>query len=234
MTNFLFDVDGTLTDARKKINNNFRRLFGDWVSFQRRRMNKVFLVTGSDKPKTVEQIGTSLYRHMDGCYQSCGNQFFIRNSLIKQSDWKMSNELREDILTLVKESMWYGKADKNIEERVGMANLSTVGRMASNTLRHEYYEWDKRNGERLSIVDKLSGKYTDLDFAIGGEISVDFYPAGKDKSQIIEDMSGKTVFFGDRCEEGGNDHTLAVRCDKYHNVLNWQETMDILRDKYCG
>ncbi len=93
MKHFLFDVDGTLTPARSKIDKKFKKFFADWTTFQKEEGNEVFLVTGSDKEKTVEQIGIDLYRHMNGVYQNSGNQLFVRNSLIKQSNWQISAHL---------------------------------------------------------------------------------------------------------------------------------------------
>ena len=36
------------------------------------------------------------------------------------------------------------------------------------------------------------------------------------------------MFFGDRCEEGGNDYEIATMSDSYHNVKDWKETFSIL------
>jgi len=47
MNHFLFDVDGTLTPSRKKINSQFAIWF---LYFAQN--NPVSLVTGSDNPKT--------------------------------------------------------------------------------------------------------------------------------------------------------------------------------------
>ena len=52
---FLFDVDGTLTDARKPIDKEFESFLQEFIKH-----NKCFIVTGSDRPKTVEQIGLEL------------------------------------------------------------------------------------------------------------------------------------------------------------------------------
>ena len=84
-----------------------------------------------------------------------------------------------------------------------MINFSTVGRSANAVQRKEYFEWDKGKGERLDIVDQLSSKYNDVSFSIGGEISIDIYPKGRDKSQVLSDLVGKAIFFGDRCNLGG-------------------------------
>ena len=63
---------------------------------------------------------------------------------------------------------------------------------------------------------------------LGGEISIDIYAKGKNKSQVLECMSGTTVFFGDRCCEGGNDYEIATKCDRYFNVGGWEDTYRIL------
>ena len=228
ITNYLFDVDGTLTPPRESINPEFKKLFAHWVGVQRSNGHKVFFVTGSDRDKTVEQVGLPLWRFVDGSYQCSGNQLYSRGKLIKQSNWMMSAELHYDIIELLEKSRWYGKADKNIEERVGMVNISTVGRSATNLLRKEYFEWDNRNHERVKIKDELSAKYEDLEFSIGGEISIDIYPKGRDKSQVLSDMQGDCMFFGDRCDIGGNDYKIAVMCKHYFNVSGWEETHEIL------
>ena len=55
MTHFLFDVDGTLTNPREPINPKFARFFGEWVVQTQQAGNEVFLVTGSEKKKTVNK-----------------------------------------------------------------------------------------------------------------------------------------------------------------------------------
>ena len=51
---------------------------------------------------------------------------------------------------------------------------------------------------------------------------------GKNKAQVLNDISGCSVFFGDGCEDG-NDAPLAERADKAYQVSGWQETWDILK-----
>ena len=230
--NFLFDIDGTLTPARKPMDSKFKRFFADWISVQRSRGNRVILVTGSEREKTLEQIGTPLWRFVDGSYQNCGNQLYVRGKLIWQSSWRMSPSLHLDIIDLIQRSSWYGTAKNNIEERVGMVNISTVGRDCTDKQRSDYYQWDMINLERTSIADTLRRNHKGVELAIGGEISIDIYEKGKDKSQIIDRIIGKNIFFGNRCEEGGNDHTISMRSEVSHCVENWIETKDILESTY--
>ena len=230
MINYLFDVDGTLTYARQPMASDFRDFFVDWINKQRSLGNKVFLITGSDSKKTKEQIGQPLWRYLDGCFQNCGNQYYEQGKLRWQSSWRMSADLHFDILELLEARRWYGTAELNIEERAGMVNISTVGREATAQQRRKYFVWDEINEERKHIVRSLSFKHRDLDFAIGGEISIDIYPKGADKSQVLKYVQGSTCFFGDKCEEGGNDHAIAMKSDRYYAVKNPDFTLNILKE----
>ena len=233
--NFLFDVDGTLTPARDSMNKEFDAMFGQWVHKQQSKNNKVFLVTGSDREKTKSQLSESLIRLVDGIYQNSGNQLYVRNHLRWEKHWQVPDSLIEDLNEILDNSKWYGKAENNIEYRRGemstmpmMINFSTIGRSANAVQRKEYFEWDKAKGERLDIADKLSKKHNDISFSIGGEISIDIYPKGRDKSQVLSNMVGETIFFGDRCEVGGNDYEIAIMSNTHYNVSDWQETKKII------
>ena len=48
---YIFDVDGTLTPSRQKLDPNFLIFFNSFAL-----ANDVYLVTGSDRDKTIEQI----------------------------------------------------------------------------------------------------------------------------------------------------------------------------------
>ena len=56
MKHYIFDVDGTLTPSRGKIDTGFLNFFNEFVE-----ENNVYLATGSDAPKTIEQIGQPLF-----------------------------------------------------------------------------------------------------------------------------------------------------------------------------
>ena len=46
--NYIFDIDGTLTPSRLKIDPEFEQFFLEWMKDK-----KVYFVTGSDKDKTI-------------------------------------------------------------------------------------------------------------------------------------------------------------------------------------
>ena len=59
--NFAFDVDGTLTPSRQRIAPSFEEWF---LSFCQ--TNNVYLVSGSDYEKTLEQLGEEICNTVKG------------------------------------------------------------------------------------------------------------------------------------------------------------------------
>ena len=115
-------------------------------------------------------------------------------------------------------------------------NFSVVGRDCTQEQREEYYKWDKEKGERKIIAQAIKEKFPDLDAVIGGQISIDIYPKGNDKSQILEhirDKNNEYIFIGDGIENGGNDWPLAKLMNKTDNCSlyqtdGWEHTKEIL------
>ena len=69
MMSYVFDVDGTLTPSRGKMNKEFH----DWFLNEFIPNNKVYLVTGSDYPKTVEQVGKQVCESVEYVMNCSGN-----------------------------------------------------------------------------------------------------------------------------------------------------------------
>ena len=61
--NFVFDVDGTLTPSRGQMDPEFKQWFKSWA-----RHKPVYLVTGSDYAKTLEQVGSDVCELVTGVY----------------------------------------------------------------------------------------------------------------------------------------------------------------------
>ncbi|MBC8395324.1 MAG: hypothetical protein H8E05_01390, partial [Bacteroidetes bacterium] len=153
-------------------------------------------------------------------------------------------ELLNDLNQLLLDSEYEERSGNHIEHRPGMINFSVIGRNATPEERIKYFDWDKLNGERERIAEFLRGRYKDLDFNIGGQISIDINPKGKDKSQSTKYIREKShqeeiefVFFGDKCQKGGNDYDIVKDIHEnkdgvYFNVEGPEETVDILRTKY--
>ena len=231
--NYLFDVDGTLTPSRLPINKDFKQFFLKWMKDK-----NVYLVTGSDKDKTIEQIGEKIWSNVNRAYQSCGNAVYEKGKLIRQSDFKLDRELRRLLFTFNATSEWPHKFDNHIEQRIGLVNYSSIGRSCPQIHRNAYHMWDMLVEERKLFCKIVEDTFPELEATIGGEISIDIYPKGKNKAQVLDDITGPVMFFGDRCEPGGGDYPLAARIEyEYehsfdkgiiHNVKDWKETYKIL------
>ena len=68
---FIFDVDGTLTPSRREIDSEFAVFFTDFCA-----KKDVYLVTGSDKEKTLEQVGEQIYSLAKRVYNCSGNDAY--------------------------------------------------------------------------------------------------------------------------------------------------------------
>ena len=225
--NYVFDVDGTLTPNRLPINKDFEQFFLKWMKGK-----NVYLVTGSDKDKTIEQVGEKIWLNVTCSYQSCGNAVYEKGKLIRQSDFKLDRELRRLLFTFNAVSEWPHKFDNHIEERIGLVNYSSIGRSCPQTYRNAYHMWDMLNEERKLFCKMVEETFPELEASIGGQISIDIYPKGQNKSQVLDDLEGPIMFFGDRCEPGGNDYPIVSRIEDehiVHNVKDWKETYKLLK-----
>ena len=235
MKRFIFDVDGTLTPSRGRIDPQFEAWF--WGFIQR---EKVWLVTGSDYPKTVEQLGKDICESVVTCYNCSGNDTWFKGKRVNASSWKLPDNVRQWLEDELVRSPFPLRTGNHIEERLGCINFSIVGRKANQKERSQYIKYDIENGERRQIANSFNyvfGPSLGLHATIGGETGLDIHPIGKDKSQILTDfnLNDNIFFFGDKMELGGNDWPLANALEKYPNghaiqVKDWQHTWDLLKE----
>ena len=230
MKKFIFDVDGTLTPSRKRIHKEFRSFFNDFIS-----KNDVYLVTGSDRAKTLEQVTPEIYNSCKRVYNCSGSDVYEKDCCIYRDTW----ELPEDVERFLNDELDYSqfplRNGNHIERRPGGVNFSILGRDPDPFLgRDEYVKWDKETNERPDIADRIRNQFPNLTVALGGQTGIDIGPLGADKSQILRDfgLGHELHFFGDRMEPGGNDHSLgeAVKAKGgyTYNVDGWKETRSVI------
>ena len=100
--------------------------------------------------------------------------------------------------------------------------------------RENFAALDKKQEIRKSFVEALNQEFPDLglNFAIGGQISIDAYPHGWDKRYCLKFVEGtfqNIHFFGDRTNLGGNDyHIYNDERTIGHSVENPEDTMQQL------
>ena len=88
MKKYIFDVDGTLTPARQQIDDEFKTFFMEFAS-----NNDVYLVTGSDREKTLEQVTPEVYNICKRVYNCSGSDVYEGDKNVYRDDW----ELPEDV-----------------------------------------------------------------------------------------------------------------------------------------
>ena len=226
MNKFIFDVDGTLTPSRGTIDPNFKAFFNTFCL-----MNDVYLVTGSDKAKTIEQISEPTYNLCKRVYQCNGNDVWEGATHIRTNEWILPEAPHNWLAERLTGSDFPKRTGLHFEHRPGMVNFSIVGRNANAQERAHYVKWDKDTNERNDIAAVFNAIFPDLEAKVGGETGIDISPKGFDKSQIIKDFDKEdtTWFFGDAVYEGGNDLPIANVVKHFRKVLNWKNTMEYLQ-----
>lgn len=230
----VFDVDGTLTPSRLKIDSKFREFFLEWMKDK-----NVIFVTGSDKDKTIEQIGLDIWQNATACMQSCGNHIFIKGEEVSRNPWEADESLIALLEQFLVISKYRKRTSNHIEHRTGLCNFSVIGRDCSQREREDYAEWDDFNKERLDMAAIINENFPELEASVGGQISIDIHPKGANKSQakkwILNHLGEDTIikFYGDKTEEGGNDYDLAMVLEyphKVYQVKDWKETHNLLKN----
>ncbi|KAF6214576.1 hypothetical protein GE061_009319 [Apolygus lucorum] len=235
----LFDVDGTITESRQVIDN---------VTLQalREQSQKVSmgLVGGSDYAKAVEQLGgeanTDIFEYI---FSENGLVARRRGEIIAQQN--ISKFLGEELVQkLINHCLGYMsklelpvKRGTFIEYRSGMINVCPVGRSCSQAERKQFAAFDEEHKIREKFVADLKDKFADtqLSFAIGGEISIDVFPKGWDKTYCLRFLREfPTIhFFGDKTHPGGNDHEIYTSSRVIgHKVSGPEDTVKQLKELF--
>lgn len=191
-------------------------------------------VSGSDYAKLQEQVPADILQNAYAVYACSGNIHYVYHTEIHRNHWIPPVTLLRDLEQALKESTYRIQTGNHIEQRTGLINFSTVGRNCTAQQRQAYSAWDQITQERVQLCQTLRNRYTDLCFEIGGEISIDIYPRGRDKSQIIADLpTGQPIyFFGDGIKPGCNDYSLACALEppsRSFPVQNWNDTWQQLQ-----
>ena len=228
MKKFIFDVDGTLTDSRQQIDLSFEVYMIKFCC-----KNDVYLVTGSDREKTIDQLGLDICYRAKRVYNCSGSDVYVKDKNIYTSEWKPYGSLINFLSDELDYSTFPYKTGNHIEHRPGGINFSILGR-GNDSMKHrdEYVKWDINTGERVLIADRTKNEFPDLNIQIGGQTGIDI--SDSDKSQILRDFNPEDEihFYGDMMEEGQNDYPLAKALKEMggypHHVKNWEDTRTLI------
>lgn len=234
---FLFDVDGTLSKSRAKAPEKIMKMLKEL----KKHVNIGF-VGGSDLDKQKEQIGENLLDIFTYGFPENGVQYYKGQTLMK-SESIISFLGEEKFKNLI--NMFLDKLSKIdcpvkrgtfIETRNSMINVCPVGRSCSREERNEFFEFDKVNKIRETLVSETK-EFTEkmnIVCSIGGQISFDVFPKGWDKTYCLNHIKEETiVFFGDMTSKGGNDYEIYEHSRTIGVTVNGPEdTLTKVKEKF--
>lgn len=251
----LFDLDGTLTPARKMITTENSEALKNLL-----RVSRVGILTGSELSFVEEQVGKSLLSSGIEVFPCNGTKHFVwshmldRYSLLSEAEQMQTYLGKANYNILVKMLLSFQIEIMNsfplsykgtfITYRGSLINWSPIGRDASHDERMEFEKLDQSSGIRrkyyafIKEAFQRNESFRELDVKIAGATSFDIYPKGYDKTYVLNyfDTSKVNVWFvGDRCSEGGNDKEIYEKLLPYERsfcVSSHEETPDISRMIY--
>lgn len=227
----LFDVDGTLTLPRQEIGDEMDQ----YLQNLRSRVS-LGLVGGSDLRKIAEQtLPSNMRAACRDPLEICVKRFdyvFAENGLMAYkkgqllSKQSIVNHLGEEklqrfinfCLEYMSKLQLPVKRGNFIEFRNGLINVCPVGRSCSQAEREQFQAYDEEHQIRRKFISELEAKFGSesaeplgLVYSIGGQISIDAFPKGWDKTfclDLIDKTHKKVHFFGDKTSPGGNDYEI--------------------------
>ena len=239
----LFDVDGTLTKSRLTIEAPMKNMISKLKHIENL---DIGIVGGSNFQKQEEQLGSDVLKQFDWVFSENGLMAFKNNKLINKASIEnyLGNakicELIDCVLECFSKIKLPVKRGTFIEYRNGMINICPVGRSSSQEERNQFWELDKNQGIRKKIVSYLEKKlsHLNLSYSIGGQISIDVFPKGWDKTyclQFVESLYDTIYFFGDRTMEGGNDFEIYTHSrTQGYSVNNPNDTIFFLKKLFLN
>jgi phosphomannomutase len=217
----IFDIDGTLTLPATPIEPCMLNLL-ETLS----QNYDIALATSSQLSKIQTQMSPNILNlnHIQYIFSQNGTVAYQNGKLISELSIKQ-RYTEEQLQKLLNFSLRYiadlklpFKRGGFIDFRTSMIVISVIGQNCSLEERQQFIEFEKIHQARKKFIKTLKEEFKDydLDFTIGGQISFELFPKGWDKTYCLNHIKNKyeTIwFFGDRTDEGGNDHHI------YHSPL---------------
>lgn len=254
----LFDMDGTLTPARKEMPQEMLDALLLLLQYA-----DVGIVSGSPYEYIREQCsllfnGLNEYGLQDLLILPCnGTQkySYSNDKWNKDSSLDMRQYIGEDthetlmtalvekqyICSLLSKSYGYPMTGHHISYRGSMVNWCPVGRNANHEDREKFAIADKEHSIRQEALNKLleiPELTKSLSFSLGGSTSIDIYPHGWDKTYALNHYDNNNLFWfvGDRClQETGNDKPLYDKLNSIRKNTAFQtngpsQTIQLIKD----
>jgi len=243
----LFDMDGTLTEARKP--------FASFLSSPLWSLGQVAdigVVTGSDLDYIKEQLSSLIsdesIRHCLHILPCNGTKWRKPFAYDLCHDAQMEQKIgkhkyRRLIEILIKFQLFTSDYDipltgHFISTRGSMINWCPMGRNATDKQRKYFKKLDKKSNLRRQAFMKLrltldSNDMQDITVKLGGDTSFDIYPKGWDKTYALRHFGDRNVWFvGDRAHSPkGNDYEIFQACGlRSYHTTGPEATKDVIME----
>ena len=248
----LFDMDGTLTPARKKME---RKVLNALTDLQNADF-EIGIVTGSDlnyvqqqmeiafdiSPLDVFQVhflpcnGTKYYRLGQGGFLN----LYEKDMRVElgEKNWRNFIQTLCNLQSSLTSFYNHPLTGNFVNYRGSMVNWCPIGRQATTADREEWCSLDEeqRVRETWLWVARMAMNNIGLEdvvIKLGGDTSFDIYPKGWDKTFAFNNFSGydKIYFVGDRCEPQGNDHEAYLLAgDLGYSTTGPNQTINIIEE----
>jgi phosphomannomutase len=227
----LFDVDGTLTEARKPIQKATLKALRELCRYA-----EIGFLTGSSLEYIKEQLWPALADpiirqncHLLPCngteyvipygdgeiiFNHMSKEYMI-DSVGKGGFYNLMNILCKLQSEIVEENGDLPLTGNFIQNRGSMINWCPIGRNALQEDRNVFKALDNLYGIRKKYLNKLQEyiKMTQQNITVklGGNTSFDIFPTSWDKTFALNHFDGPNWtfwFVGDRCSPIGNDYEI--------------------------
>lgn len=249
---FLFDMDGTLTPPRKKMNHS---VLAALEQLQRNEWD-IGIISGSDY-EYIEQQCDLLFdlspidvRKIH--FLPCNGTKYYKN-FKKVWEYDMRSKLGSDFMTkLYKTLLGFQNnivamyldiplTGNFFQMRGSVLNWCPIGRNALHDDREKWIKLDKKQFIREAFISHFNCDYDPevITIKLGGETSFDIYPKGWNKTFPLDkepfSKYKKIYFAGDRCYESGNDeelyrHLIKTENNNAYQVNNPKETIKLIEE----
>jgi len=227
----LFDVDGTLTEARLPISISVIIALRELC-----RYTEIGFVTGSGMEYIKEQLWPALNDpiirnncHLLPCNgteycipvgeEGLSFQTIHKASMIEEIGEKDFYKLMRILCRLqgevVEEGYGLPITGNMFHNRASMINWCPIGRNAKPPEREQFKALDKLYGIRKKYIETLKENCKKegigVNIKLGGDTSFDIYPPGWDKTYALKHFNKHEWdfwFVGDRCSPTGNDYEI--------------------------
>ena len=242
---FLFDVDGTLVESSKKINDYHANILNEL-----KKKYDIGILGGGELNKIMCQMDNKIYfKHY---FTECGSVYHYNNSEdninlqleIKKNirDHKLYDKMNILIKLCLKfiSEVDYKISGHFIDLRNGLIYISLVGMDANDEERKCFMNLDKDDKIRKELIELLKKKcielqiIDDISINIGGSVGIAIFPNEYDKIQVLDilkDEYDEVYYFGDKYEKGGNDYLLIEKLgNKGIKINKIEDTFNFLKN----